>query len=667
MDYFKDGLKNYFTKNKIAVIFLIVCLAVIFLSSFIASGIQSDGWTVEVTDLRDETNEGTKDVVTVVDDVETVKTETIKGKVVSGILFKPKAASADNPLPAVVLTHGYLNNREMQLQNAIELARRGFVVLTVDREGHGNYENSGSTSALIATNGLYDSAKYVYNLDYVDKDKIGISGHSMGGMTTSAVLAQDVQLGLVSAGLIQSYDDFYGAGEDVSVGFLKSQDDEFFYTTNENGGTLSREWLTTTEAKKYIGNASLEGDVVNGGIYINGVLTDIADGTAADSAFRVIYEIDGIHPQVHYSVEGAEAVTNFFYTAFGVPNGFEYISESNQTWWVKEMFSLIGLIAFFALIFPMVSLLLRVPFFRTLKGKQVATEDGTLVWVDNTLPEAKPLKGIQKNLTYWLGAIGIALFSGFSINSVCTEYGDKWFPNTQLYPQDTTNWVAMWAVCVALFSVAVILFFWFVNGAINKIRYKEQGSSYTENPFASARLQSGFGGLVKTFVLALTVVGLLLALLFLNWAIWKVDFRIWTFAVKVFDLGVLLPTIVRYSVFFGIFFIVSAIFNENYRVKNLPEWASILINVFFNIFGVLLVVAIQYGTFTTTGEMWQPEMNLGYIVLFPMIPILAIATVISRRMTAKTGNIWLGAFINTILFTLITCSNTAASFAYIMG
>lgn len=667
MDYFKDGLKNYFTKNKVAVIFLIVCLAVIFLSSFIASGIQSEGWTVEVTDLRDETNEGTKDVVTVVDNVETVKTETIKGKVVSGILFKPKAASADNPLPAVVLTHGYLNNREMQLQNAIELARRGFVVLTVDREGHGNYENSGSTSALIATNGLYDSAKYVYNLDYVDKDKIGISGHSMGGMTTSAVLAQDVQLGLVSAGLIQSYDDFYGAGEDVSVGFLKSQDDEFFYTTNENGGTLSREWLTTTEAKKYIGNASLEGDVVNGGIYINGVLTDIADGTAADSAFRVIYEIDGIHPQVHYSVEGAEAVTNFFYTAFGVPNGFEYISESNQTWWVKEMFSLIGLIAFFALIFPMVSLLLRVPFFRTLKGKQVATEDGTLVWVDNALPEAKPLKGIQKNLTYWLGAIGIALFSGFTINSICTEYGDKWFPNTQLYPQDTTNWVAMWAVCVALFSVAVILFFWFVNGAINKIRYKEQGSSYTENPFASARLQSGFGGLVKTFVLALTVVGLLLALLFLNWAIWKVDFRIWTFAVKVFDLGVLLPTIVRYSVFFGIFFIVSAIFNENYRAKNLPEWASILINVFFNIFGVLLVVAIQYGTFTTTGEMWQPEMALGYIVLFPMIPILAIATVISRRMTAKTGNIWLGAFINTMLFTLITCTNTAASFAYIMG
>ena len=50
-----------------------------------------------------------------------------------------------------------------------------------------------------------------------------------------------------------------------------------------------------------------------------------------------------------------------------------------------------------------------------------------------------------------------------------------------------------------------------------------------------------------------------------------------------------------------------------------------------------------------------------------MIPILAVATLISRRMTAKTGNMWLGAFINTMLFTIITCANTAASFSYVMG
>ena len=289
---------------------------------------------------------------------------------VSGILFKPDTATAENPAPAVVFTHGYLNNREMQLQNAIELARRGFVVLAVDREGHGNYDNATNTGALMATNGLYDSAKYLYNLDYVDKDKIGISGHSMGGFTTSAVLKADNAekggLGIISAGLIQSYASNPDAASDVSVGFLKSVDDEFFYTTNENGGTISREWLSTKTAKGYVGIAKdSEGDVVNGGIYVKGVLTEVAGGEAAPGAFRAIYEVPGIHPQVHYSVDGAEAVINFFYTAFGTPEGRDYIEESNQTWWVKEMFSFIGMIALFVCIFPLVSLLLTTPFFRS--------------------------------------------------------------------------------------------------------------------------------------------------------------------------------------------------------------------------------------------------------------------------------------------------------------
>lgn len=675
----KNGFASYFAKNKVAVIFLIVCILVIFLSSFIASAIQSNGWSIEVTDLRDAENEGTAISLT------GEETE-INGKVVSGILFKPKDATADNPLPAVVLTHGYLNNREMQLQNAIELARRGFVVLTVDREGHGNYENSGEQSAMMATSGLYDSVKYLYNMDYVDKDKIGISGHSMGGMTTAMTLLQDMQLGLVSAGLIQAWSTFMGAGADVDVGMLKAQDDEFFFTTNEGeDGTISREYLSTQEAKTFIGNAELEGDVVSGAIYVNGQAVETTGGQETEGAFRVVYEISGVHPQNHCSVEGANAVVNFFYNAFGTPNGYEYISEGNQVWWVKEAFSLIGMIGFFALIFPLVSLLLTTPVFRSLRvAKQQVVEETVvvtdetgaeqtmvrqkLVWDGANIPlQPKPLKGVQKNISYWLAAIGIMLFSGFSIHSICTEYGSKWFPNTQLYPQDTTNWVAMWAVCSALFSLAVILFFWLANTVVNKIRYGDNYLEYQENPFAAGKIATGLGGLLKTFVLALLVLGILMAVLYTNWAIWTVDFRIWTLAVKVFDMGVLLPTIVRYGVFFGIFFIVSALFNETYRASNIPEWASTLINVFFNFFGVLLVIAIQYGEFTSTGVMWQPDMALGYIVLFPMVPILAIATVISRRMTAKTGNMWLGAFINTLLFTLITCSNTASSFAYIMG
>lgn len=671
MDYVKNNIANFCKKNKVNLIFLVVCLLVIFVSSFCASCIQSDGFKVTVTDLRNEKNTGTITTTTAADDGSTVETQTaVKGNVVSGLLFVPKDASPENPLPAVVLTHGYLNNREMQLQNAIELARRGFIVLSVDREGHGNYNNSGTQNAMMATNGLYDSAKYLYNLDIVDKSKIGISGHSMGGFTTAATLMADKNVGIISAGLMQAWSSFMGAGADVSVGFLKAKDDEFFFTTSENDGTISRDFLSTTTAKKFLG-LTAEDTIVNKGIYkqtaTGAELVTPAGGQAVDGTFRAIYEIAGVHPQNHESVEGANAVVNFFYNAFGTPNGHKYIAEGKQTWWLKEAFSLLGLIAVITMIFPLIGLLLKTRFFKSISvGEQVANENGEMVWVGNKPLEPAPLHGVQKHLTYWIGAFAVAIFSGLTIHPICTEFGGKFFPNTQLYPQDTTNWVSVWAVCTALFALATVLFLWAINGIVNRFRYKEEASSHTENPFAPARVQTGLNGLAKTLLLGIIAVASVYIVTYINWQAWTVDFRIWTLAIKVFNIE-MLPTMMRYALFFGIFFSVSAIFNEGFRAKNLPEWATILINVFFNIFGVLLMIAIQYGTFTTTGVLWQKDMALGYIVLIPMVPILAISTVISRRMTAKTGNVWLGAVINTLLFTMMTCANTAASFAYVLG
>lgn len=194
-------MKNYMQKHKISLMILAIALAVILVSSFCASMIQSDAFRVTVTDLRDVPFEGT------VTNKNGTEVE-VNGTVASGILFVPKTASATNKLPAVVLTHGYLNNRELQLQNAIELARRGFVVLTIDRGGHGNNELSEATSAMMNTSGMYEAVKYLALQDYVDVAKIGISGHSMGGFTTAMTLISDMANGLVSAGLIQGWSTF---------------------------------------------------------------------------------------------------------------------------------------------------------------------------------------------------------------------------------------------------------------------------------------------------------------------------------------------------------------------------------------------------------------------------------------------------------------------------
>ena len=53
-------------------------------------------------------------------------------------LQKPVYATDTNPLPGVVVIHGSMQNKEWVMAFGIELSRRGFVVLTIDANGHGD-------------------------------------------------------------------------------------------------------------------------------------------------------------------------------------------------------------------------------------------------------------------------------------------------------------------------------------------------------------------------------------------------------------------------------------------------------------------------------------------------------------------------------------------------
>ena len=677
----------YFKKNLKSLVMLGIALALILVSSFFGSMIQSRGWSIEVTDLRDETNEGQYyDIKTGL----AVEGVSVEGVVKSGILYRPKSATMSNKLPAVVLTHGYLNNREHQLPNAVELARRGFVVLTIDREGHGNYENEANTGALMATNGLYDSVKYVYNLPYVDKAKIGISGHSMGGYTTAMTLYTDMYnpanqakgtgLGIVSAGLMQGWSTYIASGDmlglDIDVGMLKAQDDEFFFTSKDVEGnpTICRQYLQSQGAASFVKDMSYTTtgtiDIKNGGIYVGGQLVEAELGQQVDGAFRVVYEdVAGIHPTNHFSVESTSYVIDFFYKAFGTPNGFKAIKTTNQVWVLKEIMATLGWVGIIFMIFPLLQLLFTVPFFAELRKRRYETADGRIAYedVDEAVEVggASELKGLRKHLSFWIPAVACTLFAGFSIAPI-QEWAGGVFEQSALFPQDTTGWVALWSVCCGLFALTMVLLTNLVNRIINVVVYREDAAAHHEDVLGVARIGS-VSRFLKTALLAAIVVVAMYLVLFVNWAVWKVDFRFWTFCMKVFEVDVMLPTILRYSVFFGIFYVCNSICNQSYRVKNLPEWATIAINAFFNVAGIALVFAIQYGTFCSTGELWKPEMNLSYIVLFPIIPVLVVATIISRVLYKKTGNIWLGALINTLLWTVVTVSGTAASLGYIMG
>ena len=102
--------------RKKATILLAAFIILSFVCMAIANGIQTDGGKVAIEDGSIETDLGTL---------------TYK-------LYKPETASEQQPAPGLLLLHGYQNDHETSGAYAIEMARRGAVVLALDEYGHGS-------------------------------------------------------------------------------------------------------------------------------------------------------------------------------------------------------------------------------------------------------------------------------------------------------------------------------------------------------------------------------------------------------------------------------------------------------------------------------------------------------------------------------------------------
>ena len=108
-------------------------------------------------------------------------------------LLKPKAISDSNPGPGVVYIHGYQNTRETSDAYAIEIARRGFVVLEIDAIGRGNSGNPLDLDdpEFDPTFGGKASFEKLNSLPYVDPDRVGLMGHSLGAEMVYNIALQD--------------------------------------------------------------------------------------------------------------------------------------------------------------------------------------------------------------------------------------------------------------------------------------------------------------------------------------------------------------------------------------------------------------------------------------------------------------------------------------------
>ena len=143
---------------------LLGLVAFVIIAAFIASRIQTAGGTVRVQGISIPTQ---------------------NGQWVAADLFRPVSATAESPAPLVVVVPGFQRSREALANTAIELSRRGIVAISIDPYAQGR--SSSSTSRMAATTEGYGSFAVIdyaagsENLNYVDKSRLAITGHSAGG------------------------------------------------------------------------------------------------------------------------------------------------------------------------------------------------------------------------------------------------------------------------------------------------------------------------------------------------------------------------------------------------------------------------------------------------------------------------------------------------------
>lgn len=141
-----------------------------------------------------------------------------EGEKVYAQLTIPKTPMPEGGFSAIIFNHGYIPpksyNTFANYSAYVDfLARNGFVVLKIDMRGHGNSEGQASGTYFSSTylKDVISAKESLSQIREVNKNKIGLWGHSMSGNLVLRTLLVDnsFKAGVIWAGAVYSYEDFY--------------------------------------------------------------------------------------------------------------------------------------------------------------------------------------------------------------------------------------------------------------------------------------------------------------------------------------------------------------------------------------------------------------------------------------------------------------------------
>lgn len=555
----------------------------------------------------------------------------------NALLYIPPGVTSKTPAPGIVAIHGYINTNETQSGFAIEFARRGYVVLAVDQTGHGYSDPAAFANGF----GGPPALAFMRTLDIVDPNNIGLEGHSMGGWA-SVIAAAVIPDGYKSIVLEGSSTGTYGAPDGTAtfprnLALVFSKFDEF--APLMWGTPVARDIVSTEKLKTLFGATE---DVVPGRIY-----GSIAAGTA-----RVLYQPTTTHPGDHLSQVAIGHAVDWFQKTL---QGGNQLPPASQTWYWKELGTLIALIGMVLLFFPIGALLLKTTYFAEL--------------VELPAP-ARAAKGAG----WWIAAAVFVILPAVTLFPF-KEFFVKWkLTPSALFPQNITSQVIIWTTLVGLISL-ILFVIWHI--ALNRKAGATADSAAAAGSGAvadSVATGDSYGltwqhklslrKVAKSFLLAFLIVLAGYITLLLTAVLFKSDYRYWIFAVKPLN-ALQFRIALAYVIPFIFFFLVSGtiLFGQLRREHLKPGWAM-LVNVGLLVSGFIGLLLFQYVPLLLGGTLLNPVESLWSIIAFQFLPLMTIVGLVSSYFYRKTGHIYVGAFMSALIITWIVVASQAIHFAF---
>lgn len=556
--------------------FVVAALLILF-GSLLASFIQTDGGDIRVQDVRFAGS---------------------AGNMMSGHLYIPPGVAADNPAPAILAVHGYINSRETQSGFAIEFARRGFVVLALDQTGHGYSDPPAFANGFGGPDGL----AYLRTLAFVDKDRIGLEGHSMGGWAVQLAAAThpDHYSAMVLAG---SSTGTFGAPAGTpttprNLLVVFSLFDEF--SALMWGSPVPADIVGTDKLKQLFGTeAEVERDLLYG---------DLAAGTARKLVMPAV-----THPGDHLSREAIGAAVDWFELTL---DHKAKVLPQEQVWYWKELGTLIALLGFAVLIFALVDWL----------GGIFASGARRANALDGPV-------GAR--------AVFNVVFAMFL--PVVTFFPLQIFaPAFSVLPQQITNGIVMWAWGTGLL---MLLTFWLWHHK-QPLTLAELGAPASKQSILRGLAMAG----TCSVILYLVVLG---ADFFLN-----VDFRFWVVALKAMSRDQALMFLI-YLPLFAVFFLVLALSIATQMPRRPTLRGQMLVNGGVLAAGFVILLLVQYIPLLLGDTMLIASQPLLTIVAFQFVPLLFLAGLVLTYCHDRTGDLYTGVFLISIIVTWYIVAGTA--------